>query len=355
MLLQVLDSAPRPAAARLAGPVRRILQVQTADGAIPWFENGPWDAWNHVESVLALNVAGEVAAARLGMQALVDRQLPDGSFLSGYGNALPMADRLHIARVPGREVRDTNFTAYIASAALQLALLNGPQAVIGFWPAIRAAIGHVLGCQHPTGDISWCAEAYRSGIDDSLRAGNASIFASIGHAIKLAEWLDVPQPRWVQARRRLGQTLRAAPRRFDRRRTDRSGFAMDWYYPVLAGLYRAVEGRARLHAGWRRFVAPGLGCRCVAAEPWVTVAESCELAIACRAVGMHAEAAMLLNWVEQRRDTDEVFWMGWQDVEKIDWPAEKPAWTQAAYVLAVDAVEAMTPAAGLFLTWVGQD
>ena len=40
--------------------------------------------------------------------------------------------------------------------------------------------------------------------------------------------------------------------------------------------------------------------------------------------------------------------MGWQDVEKIDWPAERPAWTQAAYVLAVDAVDRITPAACFF-------
>jgi hypothetical protein len=80
----------------------------------------------------------------------------------------------------------------------------------------------------------------------------------------------------------------------------------------------------------------------------VTVAESCELAIACVMAGWHTEAAKLLAWMESRRDSTGAFWMGWQDVEKIDWPAERPAWTQAAYVLAVDAVDRITPAACFF-------
>jgi hypothetical protein len=337
-----------PAEQRLEDPVRRILDVQLPDGAIPWFEAGPWDAWNHAECVMALNIAGEYDAARLGLEALAARQLPDGGFLSEYGNALPMADHVHIAREMSPVVRDTNFTAYAATAVAHQAMLRGVQSVVRWWPVVRAAIDHVLGYQHPTGDISWCAEAFGSEIDDSLRAGNASIYASLGHAVTLAAALGRPQNRWEAARRRLGMALRHAPERFDRAGNDRSRFAMDWYYPVLAGVYPAAEGRAHLRAGWARFVDAELGCRCVRDQPWVTVAESCELAIACVMAGWHAQAAKLLGWMEARRDATGAFWMGWQDVEKIDWPAERPAWTQAAYVLAVDAVDRITPAARFF-------
>jgi hypothetical protein len=65
-------------------------------------------------------------------------------------------------------------------------------------------------------------------------------------------------------------------------------------------------------------------------------------------VGDVSAAAALLSWVENRRDAEGAFWMGWQNVEKIDWPAEQPTWTQAAYVLAVDAVEQVTKAARFF-------
>jgi len=344
-LLRVLDSARQ----RLQAPVRRILDVQTADGAIPWFEDGPWDAWNHAECVMALNVAGEVDAAQAGLRALAARQEMDGSFLSECGNALPMADHVHIARVPGARVKDSNFNAYVATAALHQAMLLGVGSVAGFWPVVQAAITQVLACQHAAGDISWCAEAFGGAHDDSLRSGNACIYASLGHAIRLAAWLGLARPEWVAARRRLRLALLRAPERFDRAGQDRSGFAMDWYYPVLSGLYPAAAGRAHLQAGWGRFVDAGLGCRCVQAEPWVTVAESCELAIACAMVGEAGPAAELLRLMERRRDGNGVFWMGWQDVEKIDWPAERPSWTQAAYVLAVDAIERVSTASGFFM------
>jgi hypothetical protein len=337
-----------PAETRLEAPVRRILNVQMPDGAIPWFEDGPWDAWNHLECVMALNIAGATGAARAGLQALAARQQSDGSFCSEYGNALPMADHVHISRVPGVQVKDTNFTAYVATAALHQAMMMGVDSIAWLWPVVQRAIEQVISCQHAAGDFAWCAEAFGGAGDDSLWAGNACIYASLGHAIRFAEYLDLPQPAWAAARLRLRLALRHAPERFDRAGKNRSGFAMDWYYPVLCGLYPAAAGRTHLQAGWARFVDAGLGCRCVCDEPWVTVAESCELAIACAMVGDVSAAAALLSWVENRRDAEGAFWMGWQNVEKIDWPAEQPTWTQAAYVLAVDAVEQVTKAARFF-------
>jgi hypothetical protein len=334
-------------AERIAGPVRRMLEIQQSDGAIPWFEDGPWDAWNHGECVMALAVAGERDAAWAGMQALLHRQLPDGGFASEYGNALPMtADLLRMERVAGPKISDTNFTAYVATAALHLHLLGDPRAG-DLWPMVQAAIDHVIARQHVQGDISWCAEAHGCpDTDDALIAGNASIHASIGHALLLGEALGDPQPRWALARARLGDALRNAPHRFGRSVVSRPPHAMDCYYPALTSI--CVDPRAHLMAHWSRFVMEGLGCRCVADEPWVTVAESCELAIAAHQAGMTREAAMMLAWMEARRDTDGAFWMGWQSEVGIDWPAEKPSWTQAAYVLACDAIGGETPAAGLF-------
>lgn len=334
--------------ARIAGPVARILDVQRADGLIPWFEDGPWDSWNHAECVMALAIAGEERAARAGLDALANAQRGDGGFLSEYGNALPMADHVSIARVPAPAVLDTNFSAYVATALEHYRLLFGDRAARPYWPMVRAAIDHVLDHQHEHGDVSWAAEAHGTGIDDALVAGNASIHASLGHALDLAGAMRDPQPHWREARARLGAALLERPERFGRSDEARGYHAMDWYYPVLAGVHDAGEGKARLAAEWDRFVEDGLGCRCVAHEPWVTVAETCELVIAALRCGMAAEAARLLQLVESRRDASGAFWMGWQFVEAIDWPAEKPSWTQAAYVLAVDAMEEITPASGIF-------
>ncbi len=334
--------------ARIAAPIARILEVQRADGMIPWFEDGPWDSWNHAECVMALGVAGEHRAARAGLDAIASAQRDDGAFLSEYGNALPMADHVTIARVPAPAVLDTNFTAYVATALEHFRLLHGTAAARPWWPMARAAIDHVLDHQHDHGDVSWAAEAHGGEIDDALVAGNASIHASLGHALDLAVAMRDPQPRWREAQARLSEAIRTRPERFARGPQERADHAMDWYYPVLGGVLGADAGRARLLAEWSRFVDPGLGCRCVAQEPWVTVAETCELVMAALRCGMESEAARLLDLIEGRRDETGAFWMGWQFVEAIDWPAERPSWTQAAYVLALDMFEKITPASGIF-------
>jgi hypothetical protein len=333
---------------RIAAPIARILEVQQADGLIPWFENGPWDSWNHAECVMALGVAGENSAARKGLDALAKVQRADGAFLSEYGNALPMADHVSIARVPASQVLDTNFSAYVATAVEHYRLLNGTRAAKPWWPMVKLAIDHVLDCQHAQGDVSWCAEAHGTEIDDALIAGNASIHASLGHALDFATAMHDPQPHWIDAHARLGEALRTRPERFARSGKQRGDHAMDWYYPVLTGVLEGEAARTHLRAQWARFVEPQLGCRCVASEPWVTVAETCELVMAALRCGMEHEAARLLELIESRRDATGAFWMGWQFVEAIDWPAERPSWTQAAYVLALDMFEKMTPASGIF-------
>jgi len=333
-----LARAPKPTAA-LGAAARRILEIQTEGGAIPWFEEGPWDAWNHAECLMALGVMGETRAMALGFDYLADTQEASGAWACGYGNTLPMADRDHIARTPAPLVRDANFAAYPATALWHAWRLTGDLALVKrHWPMVRAAMGFVLTCQHPEGDISWCGEAHGQEEDDAILAGNASIFAALGHGAALGDLVGDPQPALAQARRRLGVAVTERPDRFDRAGRDRSGFAMDWYYPILCDVWPRSAALRRLETGRARFVEPGRGCRCVADEPWATVAESAELALALIRLGREAEAAELLDWQEAHRDADGAWWMGWQFAENIPWPLEKPGWTQAALILAHDAL-----------------
>lgn len=332
----------------LRGAADAILTAQRPDGAIPWFEDGPWDPWNHAECVMALAVMGEAGAARAGLDYLQGSQLADGSWLGGYGNALPMEGRLKIARTKAPELKDANFIAYPAMAVWHGFRLTGDAAEAARrWPMVRAATDFVLALQHPEGDISWCAEAHGTAIDDAILAANASIYASLGCAIRLADLLGEPAGDWRAARAQLRRAILCAPHRFDRTGQDRSGFAMDAYYPVLAGVMSLASGLARLETRLGPFIEPGLGCRCVKDQPWVTVAESCELAMALVRVGRHRQAAGLLAWQSAHRDDDGAFWMGWQGEEQIFWPQEKPTWTQAAVILATDAVFGATPACGV--------
>ncbi len=322
-----------------------MLEAQGPDGAIPWFEAGPWDPWNHGECVMALFVGGEWEAARLGLEALAARQGPDGAWLGEYGNVLPMADRMHLAREPAPAFRDTNFAAYCAVVVWHAVMLTGEEALARrYWPMVRRAIDFVVRLQHPAGEISWSQEAHGTDADDAVRAGCGSIHKSLECALRLAERLGEPQPAGAAAKARLAHALRLRPDRFDRS-LDRSAFAMDWYYPVLGGAVRGEAALARLNQGWDRFVAPDRGCRCVEDQPWATVAESCELAMALICVGRRQAAADLLAWQDDHRDAAGAYWMGWQFEEAIIWPEERPTWTQAAAILAHDALFDGTPAA----------
>ena len=73
-------SSPR----RGSPPAGSIAAVQRHDGMIPWFEGGHCDPWNHVESAMALSVAGFHKEATLAYQWLADTQLPDGSWFNYY-------------------------------------------------------------------------------------------------------------------------------------------------------------------------------------------------------------------------------------------------------------------------------
>ncbi|MFN3523132.1 MAG: hypothetical protein ACK4YQ_12865 [Phenylobacterium sp.] len=335
----------------LRGAAEVMLCAQTPGGAIPWFEGGPWDPWNHAECLMALAAMGEDEAVERGFNHLSEAQLPDGSWLGEYGNALPMADRLRLSREPAPAFRDTNFAAYPATALWHHVRLTGDASVARrHWPMVRAAIDFVLGLQHPAGDVSWSAEGHGTGVDDALLAGNSSIYKSLDCALKLADLVGDPQPGWEAAQRRLRRAILCEPERFGRARSGGSAFAMDWYYPMLGGVFSPAAGLARLETRWRVFVKPGLGCRCVDDQPWVTVAESCELAMALSALGSHRAAATMLDWQFAHRGADGAFWMGYQFEEQIFWPEERPTWTQAAAILAFDAVNQVTPAFDVLTT-----
>jgi hypothetical protein len=123
---------------------------------------------------------------------------------------------------------------------------------------------------------------------------------------------------------------------------------MDWFYPTLAGVFEGAQSRTRLRARWDSFVVDGMGCRCVSDQPWVTVAESAELTMALLGAGEHARAARLFSWLHRWRDDDGAYWTGYQWVEDLLWPAEKPTWTAGAILLAADALTGYSAASRLF-------
>ena len=102
------------------------------------------------------------------------------------------------------------------------------------------------------------------------------------------------------------------------------------------------------------FVVPGLGVRCVADRPWITAAETCELALALDAIGETDRGRELVAWVQFLRHDDGSYWCGMNfEGDRFDAPgqhftADQPTWNSAAVVLAAHALDGAGPTAGLF-------
>lgn len=338
----------------LPATASRIEALQQPDGSIPWIEAGLWDPWNHGESAMALAVAGRTRTCERALNALFDRQEADGGWTGELGAGVPLdeTNRRLVVDNPAT-ARDTNFSGYAAVTVLRSALaLNEPGWLDRYAEPVRRAMNFVLSCQTPEGDIVWRKPDAGEKLNDvdSLRAGNACLYKSLECAIRLETALSGDIAPLIAARARLADALHDRDWRFDRKSTDRRRYAMDWYYPVLSGVHSREESQRRLEAGWSRYVIEGLGSRCVADEPWVTAAETAELALACQAVGWTAKARKLITDLAPLAARSGGYWMGWQFEEEILWPYERPAWTSAAVILAADAIEHLSPGSDLLVT-----
>lgn len=350
---------PALTAAQIAETGAFLARMQGADGALPWFPGGQWDAWNHTEALMGLTVSGVVvdatdevegerllAAARAGLDHLAHTQRPDGSW--------PMEVR------DGAVVHaesDTNQCAYPAVGVWHYVLATGDDEVgARYWPMVRDAINHVLTAQRDDGTIAWAINP-RGGLGDhALLTGNASILQSLWAACALARRLGHEPGEWPQAARRLADAVRRAPEAF----ADRDRFSMDWFYPVLGGALTGDAAWARLEADWARFVWVGEGVRCVDDRPWVTGGEGAELVMAlccldgtCHEARARAEARRVLAEIQRLRDGNGAYWTGYVVDDDAIWPEERTGWTAGAVLLAADALDGLTSAANFFhaMTW----
>lgn len=143
--------------------------------------------------------------------------------------------------------------------------------------------------------------------------------------------------------------MRQHPECFDRTWESKERFSMDWFYPVLAGVLQGKAAQDRIESRWKIFIENNIGCRCVSDEPWVTVAESCELTLALLAAGEHARALSLFSWLHQFMDDDGGYWTGYNFRDKVIWPREKTTWTAGVILLAADALTEHSAASQLFI------
>ncbi len=319
--------------------VEFILRCQQADGSIPWFEGSYTDPWDHVEAAMGLSIGGEHDAAERAYRWLARAQLADGSWWAAYREG----------DVENGERRESNFVAYVATGVWHHYLVTGNEDFLrGLWPTVERAIEFVLTLQTSHGEVHWAVGPDGTPKRDALVTGCSSIYKSLECAYNIAATLGHERSEWLLARQRLGDALRDRPERFDRTWESKARYSMDWFYPVLTGVLNKPMAQARLKQRWQTFVKPDMGCLCVSDEPWVTVAESCELTLALLAAGDHARAVNLYSWLHQWRLDDGAYWTGYQYTLDLLWPNEKPTWTAGAILLAADALTEHTAASRLF-------
>ncbi len=316
-----------------------IASVQEPDGSIPWFEGGYTDPWDHTEAAMGLSICGKHQEAEKAYDWMKENQNADGSWWNAFKNG-SVEDKTRI---------ETNFVAYVATGVWHHYLITQDKRFLKkMWPVVKKAIEFVLDLQSKHGEISWAVDQDNGVRNDALVTGCSSIYKSLECAINIATILDEKRSHWISSRNRLGNTIKNHPERFDRTWESKARYSMDWFYPVLTGVITGPAARSRINAKWDTFVEDNLGCKCVSDEPWVTIAESCELTMALIGAGHHKKASQLFNWLHDYREEDGSYWTGYVYTKDELWPVEKPTWTAGAILLAADALANATPAAQLF-------
>ncbi len=324
----------------LANTAGYIADLQLPSGAVPWFRDGIVDPWDHVEAIMGLTIGGYLRQARLGFNWLAQNQRSDGAWYAAYSDD-QIADATRA---------ETNFVAYPTTGLWHYYLSTGDlQTVRTYWPMIEKALHWVLSLQTDEGEIYWAVDRVKGISRDALVTGCSSIYKALESAAHLAAALGQPTDCWLQARSRLGRAIVHKPHLFDRTWESKARYSMDWFYPVLCGVVTGDQAAARLRQRWHEFVEPGLGCRCVVEEPWVTVAESCELTMACVSAGLRSEGQRIFADLQRFQVEDGSWWTGYVFPDDLHWPDERPTWTAAAVLMAADALYQLTPAANLFV------
>ena len=304
-----------------------ISSHQLPSGAIPWYEAGTTDPWDHIECAIALDAVGRHDEAIRAYRWLIDIQNSDGSWYSRYLDGQPQD-----------LTKDANYCSYIATGVWYHYLFTNDATFLReIWPTVETGLDFVLTLQQPTGEINWSYDADGNAWPGALMAGSSCIWQCIRNGMKIAELVGRARPDWGVAARRLVSAIRECPHLFDRFGEDRQRFATTWFYPVLTRVIEGEQARDHILKRWRDFVVEDWGCKCVSTAPWVTVAETSELVIALCLIGELDRARLLMDWILRLRDPAGGFKTGVKLPEEIIWPEEKNTWTSAGVIMALRA------------------
>jgi len=312
-----------------------IARTQLASGEIPWNSGEKTDPWDHVEAAMGLCVGGRFDAAARALVWMAGAQREDGSWYSAYR-----------AGIPEDRTRQSHMAAYFAVGVYHYYLSTGDRSLVEeLWPAVVSAMAFTTGLQNTTGEFFWAVSPDGAVDRMALLTGCSSIYMSLKCALAVARLLGRDEPAWHAATHRLASAMETRPHLFN---MTKSRYAMDWFYPVLAGAVTGAAARKRIDAHWKKFVIQDHGVRCVSDRPWVTIAETSELCLALAAMDRTILAGIVFGWIADKIDEDGAYWCGYTYPDMTVWPEERNTWTNGVVLLAADAIYRLTPAARLF-------
>ncbi len=316
-----------------------IKSIQYKSGAIPSNKDGTHDPWDHIESIMGLNIYKDIEASKSAFNWLTHHQNSDGSWYAKYYKTDAIEKN-----------KPTHFSPYIAVAALHFfRIFKDINFLQSVWSSIELAVNFSVELQQDNGTIPWSINNNSQIENDYLLTGCSSILKSIECGIALSKILNETEniEKWKKAHLLLSNAIQEPDGKFDLIK-DRKRFSMDWYYPILSGCLKQDEKSHYINKIFKDFYLDGIGIKCVIEEPWVTVAETSEFILALMCAGYDDEAKRLLFDVINISDEEGIPFMGWQYEQNIFWPEEKPSWTAAALMLSAECVFDYSDASDLF-------
>jgi len=317
-----------------------VLESQNDNGTIPSNADGSFDPWDFIESITAINFIGDIGNAEKAFLWLKANQNDDGSWYAKYSSNGDILEKN----------KPTHFSPYISIGLLHYyKIFLNKEFLKNLWPTVEKALNFSLSLQNKNGTIPWSIDQNGNIEDDYLLTGSSSILKGIECAMAISKILGFSdQEQWKQSYEFLSTAIKNPSGLFDLQK-DRSNFSMDSYYPILSGCLSNDEIDKHITHTLVNFYDEGLGIRCVQEEPWVTVAETNEFIIALVMANKKKLAKKILNESLRMSDDKNIPYMGWQHVQNIFWPDERPTWTSAAVLLAADAIFEFTKGSDLFL------
>ena len=295
-----------------------IMSNQNDKGAILWDQKGKWDYWDHCECLIALAIYQEWDAFDKGIHFCLGQLDKKGLVKSEYINEKVTKDFI-----------EAHHTAYIFLPLLQKYLIDQDLDYLkSFRTEIHLIYAALRKFKREDGFYFWAQD--KNGFsDNSLITATCSIELSRRAYNRICEIIGDKD--YLDASEAItSESLKS--KKFNRDGIDRSRFSMDAYYPLLCNCGKKTDAEKVL----QKFYVEGMGVKCVAEEPWVTLAESSECVIALFKIGMKAEASKIFSEILKYKNSSGYFPTGYQYDLDIFWPDENSTWTNAAIIMAAD-------------------